>query len=31
MAKTRLEKIASYDEQIAQLNNRKKQEIIILF
>ena len=26
-AKTRLEKIASYDEQIAQLNNRKKQEM----
>ena len=27
MAKTREAKIESYDEQIAQLNNRKKQEI----
>jgi len=27
MSKTRLDKIASYEEQIAQLNNRKKQEI----
>jgi len=27
MAKTRLDKIKSYDEQIAQINNRKKQEM----
>ena len=27
MSKTRLDKIASYDEQIAQLMNRKKQEM----
>ena len=27
MAKTRQEKIASYEEQIAQINERKKQEI----
>jgi len=27
MAKSRLDKIASYEEQIAELNNRKKQEM----
>ena len=27
MAKSRLDKIASYEEQIAQLNNRKKQDV----
>jgi len=27
MAKSRLDKIASYEEQIAELNNRRKQEV----